>query len=95
VENYSRQSSLIPPSAQLRSEALDLRIAIDAEMRRLDWHWKHPRIQAWLKRLSESNTSGRIVTMVCDLTDHDLQALLINLQAIPKQLEIGGGDDAA
>jgi hypothetical protein len=84
--------SLVPSASQLRSEALELRIAIDAELRRLGWHWKHPRIQAWLKRLSESNTSGRVVTMVCDMTDHDLQALLGNLQAIPKQLEIGGDD---
>jgi hypothetical protein len=91
VENRT----LIPKTAQLRSEALDLRIAIDSELRRLGWHWKHPRIQAWLKRLSETNTSGRIVTMVCDMTDHDMQALLANLQAIPKQLEIGGEEDAS
>ena len=80
----------LPTSGQLRSEALELRIEIDTELRRLDWHWKHPRIQAWLKRLSETNTSGRIVTMVCDITDDDLRALLRNLQSVPKQLEIGG-----
>ena len=78
----------VPPPTQLRSESLDLRVAIDAELRRLDWHWKHPRIQAWLQRLSQA--SGRQVTMTCDMTDHDLRALLSNLQAVPKQLEIGG-----
>ena len=83
----------LPTSGQLRSEALELRIAIDAELRRLNWHWKHPRIQAWLQRLSTA--SGRTVTMVCDMTDDDMRALLRNLQAVPKQLEIGGDENAS
>jgi hypothetical protein len=77
-------------NSTIRPDTLELRIAIDAELRRLDWHWKHPRIQAWLKRVSEA--TNRPVTMVCDLSLHEMTVLLSRLQAQPKQLEIGGED---
>lgn len=80
----------VPTAAQLGSESMNLRTAVDAELRRLGWHWKHPRIQNWLQRLSQA--SGRTITMTCDMTDADLAALLHNLQDIPKQLELGGED---
>lgn len=77
------ENSTIPTA-----DALEIRIAIDAELRRLGWHWKHPRIQAWMQRVSEA--TNRPLTMVCDLTLHELCVLLRHLQAQPKQLEIGG-----
>lgn len=72
------------------TESLELRIAIDVELRRLEWHWRHPRIQAWLQRVSQA--TQRPVTMVSDLTMQEMQCLLAKLQALPKQLEIGGTD---
>jgi len=72
------------------TEALDLRIAIDTELRRLDWHWRHPRIKAWLYRVAEA--TGHPKTMVCDLTTQEMRCLLRNLERTPKQLELGGSD---
>lgn len=71
-------------------DILETRVAIDAEMRRLGWHWKHERIQAWLQRVSER--SGRTVAIVADLDKPALESLLANLRDIPTQLQIGSDD---
>lgn len=71
-----------PPVA----DTLNLRIAIDVELRRLGWHWRHPRIQAWLARVSQA--TGQPKTMVCDLTRLEMEVLLSRLLAEPKQLEL-------
>lgn len=67
---------------------LNLRIEVDAELRRLGWHWRHPKIQTWLQRVSA--VTGRSCTMVADLDEAAMRSLLNKLRAIPNQLEIGG-----
>ncbi|MEM6836875.1 MAG: hypothetical protein AAF609_08460 [Cyanobacteria bacterium P01_C01_bin.120] len=76
-------------STSLTSDILELRVLIDAEMRRLGWHWKHPRIQAWLQRVSA--VVKRPCTIVADLDDAAMYSLLAHLRAEPNQLELGDG----
>lgn len=68
------------------ADTLDIRIAIDTELRRLGWHWRHDRIQAWLGRVSQA--TGKPKSMVCDLSLKEMEVLLRNLRSIPKQLEL-------
>ncbi|NER78968.1 MAG: hypothetical protein F6K42_05195 [Leptolyngbya sp. SIO1D8] len=63
--------------------AIELRVLLDAEMRRLDIRWRSPRIKAWMQQVSQR--CNHRVDCVADIPLEAMRSLLKKLQAMPHQ----------